>query len=169
MKTYKILKMKKDAYIRKKYYTFAHHIKKRMNYLKLPLDLSRTLNGQMQRCSYEESIAQHIMMLIVSRYGEVEGKEDYGSVIWDLEFNQVLKNADWEEKVRQSLEATITKYESRLKDIHVRVELTEVEEDVRNKFPNARQRVRVWVNGVMVRNDQQFNFNTHLYISPISQ
>lgn len=140
-----------------------------MNYLKLPLDLSRTLSGQMQRCSYEESIAQHIMMLIVSRYGEVEGKEDYGSVIWDLEFNQVLKNADWEEKVRQSLEATITKYESRLKDIHVRVELTEVEEDVRNKFPNARQRVRVWVNGVMVRNDQQFNFNTHLYISPISQ
>nr|WP_257876109.1 GPW/gp25 family protein [Prevotella intermedia] len=123
----------------------------------------------MQRCSYEESIAQHIMMLIVSRYGEVEGKEDYGSVIWDLEFNQVLKNADWEEKVRQSLEATITKYESRLKDIHVRVELTEVEEDVRNKFPNARQRVRVWVNGVMVRNDQQFNFSTHLYISPISQ
>ena len=123
----------------------------------------------MQRCSYEESIAQHIMMLIISRYGEVEGKEDYGSVIWDLEFNQVLKNADWEEKVRQSLEATITKYESRLKDIHVRVELTEVEEDVRNKFPNARQRVRVWVNGVMVRNDQQFNFNTHLYISPISQ
>ena len=140
-----------------------------MNYLKVPLDLSRTLNGQMQRCSYEESIAQHIMMLIISRYGEVEGKEDYGSVIWDLEFNQVLKNADWEEKVRQSLEATITKYESRLKDIHVRVELTEVEEDVRNKFPNARQRVRVWVNGVMVRNDQQFNFNTHLYISPISQ
>lgn len=140
-----------------------------MNYLKLPLDLSRTLNGQMQRCSYEESIAQHIMMLIISRYGEVEGKEDYGSVIWDLEFNQVLKNADWEEKVRQSLEATITKYESRLKDIHVRVELTEVEEDVRNKFPNARQRVRVWVNGVMVRNDQQFNFSTHLYISPISQ
>ena len=140
-----------------------------MNYLKLPLDLSSTLNGQMQRCSYEESIAQHIMMLIVSRYGEVEGKEDYGSVIWDLEFNQVLKNADWEEKVRQSLEATITKYESRLKDIHVRVELTEVEEDVRNKFPNARQRVRVWVNGVMVRNDQQFNFSTHLYISPISQ
>ena len=140
-----------------------------MNYLKLPLDLSRTLNGQMQRCSYEESIAQHIMMLIVSRYGEVEGKEDYGSVIWDLEFNQVLKNADWEEKVRQSLEATITKYESRLKDIHFRVALTEVEEDVRNKFPNARQRVRVWVNGVMVRNDQQFNFSTHLYISPISQ
>ena len=140
-----------------------------MNYLKLPLNLSRALNGQLKRCSYEESIAQHIMMLVVSRYGEVEGKEDYGSVIWDLEFNQVLRNSDWEETVRQSLEATIRKYESRLKDVHVRVELAEVEEDVRNKYPNARQRVRVWVNGIMVRNDQEFKFSTHLYISPISQ
>lgn len=140
-----------------------------MNYLKLPLDLSEGLHRQMQRCSYEESIAQHIMMLIVSRHGEVEGKEDYGSIIWDLEFNQVLKNADWEEEVRKSLEATITKYESRLKDIHVRAELTEVEEDIRNKYPNARQRVRLWVSGVMNRSDEQFNFSTHLYISPISQ
>lgn len=140
-----------------------------MNYLKLPLNLSGALNGQLKRCSYEESIAQHIMMLIVSRYGEVEGKEDYGSVIWDLEFNQVLRNSDWEETVRQSLEATIKKYESRLKNVQVRVELTEVEEDVRDKYPNARQRVRVWVSGIMIRNDQDFSFATHLYISPISQ
>lgn len=80
-----------------------------------------------------------------------------------------LKNEDWEDKVRQSLEATIIKYEPRLKDVHVRVELTEVEEDVRDKFPNARKRVRLWVSGLIVRNDQHFNFNTHLYISPISQ
>ena len=72
-------------------------------------------------------------------------------------------------KVRQSLEATITKYEPRLKDVEVRVELTEVEEDIRSKFPNARKRVRLWVKGLIVRNDQQFNFSTHLYISPISQ
>ena len=63
-----------------------------MNYLKLPLDLSGALNGQIQRCSYEESIAQHLMMLVVSRHGEVEGREDYGSIIWDLEFNQVLNH-----------------------------------------------------------------------------
>ena len=34
------------------------------------------------------------MMLVVSRHGEVEGREEYGSIIWDLEFNQVLKNED---------------------------------------------------------------------------
>jgi hypothetical protein len=49
------------------------------------------------------------------------------------------------------------------------VELAEAEEDIRNKYPNVRQRVRLWVNRVMNRNDHQFNFGTHLYISPISQ
>ncbi len=169
LNTYKILKIEKRCPFLLKIIYICTIFWCEMNYLKLPLDLSGALNGQIQRCSYEESIAQHLMMLVVSRHGEVEGREDYGSIIWDLEFNQVLKNEDWEDKVRRSLEATIIKYEPRLKDVHVRVELTEVEEDVRNKFPNARKRVRLWVSGLIVRNDQQFNFNTHLYISPISQ
>ena len=82
-----------------------------MEYLKLPLDLSSALEGKMERCSYAESIAQHIMTLIVSQYGEVESKDDYGSVIWNLEFNQTLFNQDWEEDVKKSLERTISEYE----------------------------------------------------------
>lgn len=140
-----------------------------MDYLKLPLDLSSALEGRMERCSNEESIAQHIMMLIVSHYGEVESKNDYGSIIWNLEYNQVVINNDWEENVKKSLEKTITKYERRLKDIRVQVDLTEVEEEIRNKYPNARRRVKIWIFGLLVANDRPFHFSTHLYISPISQ
>ena len=124
LNTYKILKIEKRCPFLLKIIYICTIFWCEMNYLKLPLDLSGALNGQIQRCSYEESIAQHLMMLVVSRHGEVEGREDYGSIIWDLEFNQVLKNEDWEDKVRRSLEATIIKYEPRLKDVHVRVELT---------------------------------------------
>ena len=116
-----------------------------MDYLKLPLDLSSALEGRMERCSNEESIAQHIMMLIVSHYGEVESKNDYGSIIWNLEYNQVVINNDWEENVKKSLE------------------------EIRNKYPNARRRVKIWVFGLLVANDRPFHFSTHLYISPISQ
>ena len=51
-------------------------------------------------CSYQESIAQHIMLLILSHHGEVIGREDFGSMIWDLEFNQLVKISDWEEGVK---------------------------------------------------------------------
>ncbi|EFB30480.1 putative lysozyme [Segatella oris F0302] len=140
-----------------------------MEYLKLPLDLSAALGGQLERCSYEESIAQNIMMMIVSKYGEAESKDDYGSVIWNLEYNQTVFNQDWEENVKKSLEKTIVKYEHRLKNIEVNVELTEVEEEIRNKYPNARRRVRIGVKGLLILNDNPFYFNTYLYISPLSQ
>lgn len=64
-----------------------------MSYLKIPIDLKAAVSGKLERCSYEESIAQQIMLLIVSRYGEVTGKESYGSVIWELEFSQLVKSA----------------------------------------------------------------------------
>ena len=137
--------------------------------IKLPLDLSAALGGQLERCSYEESIAQNIMMMIVSKYGEAESKDDYGSVIWNLEYNQTVFNQDWEENVKKSLEKTIVKYEHRLKNIEVNVELTEVEEEIRNKYPNARRRVRIGVRGLLILNDNPFYFNTYLYISPLSQ
>ena len=82
-----------------------------MDYLKIPLDLSVALKGTLARCSPEESIAQNIMLLIVSHPGEIFGKYEYGSIIWELEFNQLVKVRDWEETVRNSLVQSITAYE----------------------------------------------------------
>ena len=62
-----------------------------MTYLKMPLQLQSAVAKKLQRCSYQESIAQHIMLLILSHHGEVIGREDFGSMIWDLEFNQLVK------------------------------------------------------------------------------
>lgn len=37
-----------------------------MTYLKMPLQLQSAVAKKLQRCSYQESIAQHIMLLILS-------------------------------------------------------------------------------------------------------
>ena len=81
----------------------------------------------------------------------------------------IRRGRDWEENVKKSLERTISEYEHRLKDIKVHVELAEVEEEVRSKFPNARRRVRIGVKGILISNDKPFHFSTYLYISPLSQ
>ena len=48
-----------------------------MTYLKMPLQLqSAVAKENCKRCSYQESIAQHIMLLILSHHGEVIGRED---------------------------------------------------------------------------------------------
>ena len=37
-----------------------------MTYLKMPLQLQSAVAKKLQRCSYQESIAQHIMLLILT-------------------------------------------------------------------------------------------------------
>lgn len=142
-----------------------------MNYLKLPIDFSMLTRGmKVERCSKEESIAQNIMMIITSRYGEVVGRYDYGSDIWELEFSQLVKINEWEEQVRTSLVESINKYEKRLKNIKVEVLLSEVDDDFSNtKNSQIRRKAKITIKGIMVANEVPFNFSTLLYISPLSQ
>ncbi len=142
-----------------------------MDYLKLPLDFSSILNGKpLARCSVEESIAQNIMLLITSHNEEIIGKESFGSKIWDLEFNQLVKISEWEEQVRESLVQSITAHEKRLKDIEVEVLLSEIDDDFHhNRNSHIRRKAQISVHGKIRSNDIPFRFRTLLYISPLSQ
>lgn len=142
-----------------------------MKYLKLPIDFSTMLKGHgRNECTIEESIAQYIMMQITSRYGEVAGREDFGSDIWELEFNQLVKIYEWEETVRTSIIKTITKYEKRLTDIKVEVNLSEIYTDIDSKkYSEVRRKAVIDVYGVIVQTGVPFNFNTSIYVSPLSQ
>lgn len=139
-----------------------------MSYIKLPMNLHAAVDGKLKRCSYEESIAQQIMLLIVSHHGEVVGREDYGSAIWDLEFNQLVKINEWEEKVQVSLIKAIQLYEKRLKNVSVKVVLSEIE-DENKKNIHVRRKAQITVTGNIVSTDLPFHFNTLVYISPLSQ
>jgi phage baseplate assembly protein W len=142
-----------------------------MKHIKLPINFSSILKGnEPSYCSLEESIAQSIMMQITSRYGEVAGKPDFGSAIWELEFNQLVKVYEWEEKVKQSLIKTIDLYEKRLYDVDVNVSLSEFEnESSHKKRKEIRRKAEIFVNGKIIHQDLPFHFNTTIYISPLSQ
>ena len=142
-----------------------------MKYIKLPVDFSNMLQEKSQKkCSVEESIAQYIMMQITSRYGEIAGKNDFGSDIWELEFNQLVKIYEWEERVRVSLLNCITKYETRLTKISVNVSLSEIDTDIDSKkYSEVRRKAVISVTGNIVQTGIAFDFNTSLYVSPLSQ
>ena len=119
-------------------------------------------------CALEESIAQSIMMQTTCRYGEVEGRPDYGSAIWELEFNQLIRTHEWEEQVSNSLQASIQKHEKRLKNVDVSVHLSEVHTESKNHV-QVRKKAEIYVKGTIVFSEVPFHFNTILYISPITQ
>jgi len=142
-----------------------------MNYIKLPINFSDLVNGKpSQVCSYEESIAQYLMMMITSRYGEAVSRADFGSAIWELEFNQSVKVYEWEEEVQKSLEATIAKYESRLSDLKIDVALNQIDLDLNVDEPSqVRKQASISIEGKIKHSGTRFTFNTQLLVSPLSQ
>lgn len=142
-----------------------------MKYIKLPINFSDLVNGKSgQVCSYEESIAQYLMMMITSRYGEVVSRADFGSAIWELEFNQLVKVYEWEEQVQRSLEDTIAKYEPRLSDLKIDVVLDQIDLDLNVDEPSqVRKQASISVEGKIKHSGTRFTFNTQLLVSPLSQ
>ena len=143
-----------------------------MQYLKLPVNFMGILKeGKQEVCSFEESVAQYLMMMITSRYGEVVSRADFGSAIWELEFNQLVKVHEWEETVQKSLVDTITKYENRLTDLKVDVSLDEIDSNLDNidGRSEVRKQAYISVEGKLKHSGTRFTFNTQLLVSPLSQ
>jgi phage baseplate assembly protein W len=143
-----------------------------MKYIKLPINFSDLLKGNSKReCSYEESIAQYLMMMITARYGEVVSRTDFGSAIWELEFNQLVKVYEWEDKVQKSLEDTIAMYEHRLSDLKINVSLNEVDPSLNDihERSEVRKQASLSVEGIIKHSGTKFMFNTQLLVSPLSQ
>lgn len=122
------------------------------------------------KCSVNESIAQNIMMIITCRYGEVAGKSDFGCEIWELEFNQLIKIHEWEDIVESSILKSVSKYEKRIKNVKIKVSLKEVDDDIRSKsYSQVKRKAIINIAGNLIDRDDVFNFNTSIYVSPLSQ
>lgn len=139
-----------------------------MKYLKYPVNFKSLLKGSPGNfCKIEESIAYNIMMMITTSFGEIPETPKYGTVIWDLEFNQHIKKRDWEEMVKKSIYDVIAEFEKRLILSEVNISLDEI--DDKDLSSSIRRKVNIVVKGSIIESLIPFNFHTKLNISPISQ
>ncbi|ELY2018265.1 GPW/gp25 family protein [Flavobacterium psychrophilum] len=139
-----------------------------MKYLKYPLSFKSLVKGNNQNyCELEESIAYNIMLIITTSFGEIPEKPEYGTIIWDLEFNQHIKKRDWEELVKNSLFEAISINELRLNLTNITITLDEVNES--DLKLSIRRKANIIIDGILKNSLVPFNFHTKLNISPISQ
>ncbi|BFM45659.1 GPW/gp25 family protein [Flavobacterium sp. CFS9] len=139
-----------------------------MKYLKYPVNFKSLVRGSQDNfCKIEESIAYNIMMIITTSFGEIPEIPNYGSVIWDLEFNQHIKKRDWEDLVRKSLLKSIAEFERRLTLSEVTISLDEI--DNTELGSSIRRKANIVVKGDIIESLMPFSFHTKLNISPISQ
>ncbi|PDS23300.1 GPW/gp25 family protein [Flavobacterium branchiophilum] len=139
-----------------------------MKYIKYPISFDSLLKGVNKiQCEIQESIAYNIMLIVTTSFGEIPEMPNFGSIIWDLEFDQHINRRTWEETVKNSLFESISKNEHRLNLTSVVITLDDVED---NELKNSiRRKANIIVKGIIKNSLVSFDFHTKLNISPISQ
>lgn len=139
-------------------------------YYKTPLKLSNLLQGEdLPNCDLKESITKTLELIIMTRFGEHRHDPSFGCEIWDLDFELIVSENKWEEKLRQSLLKSITTHEHRLSDIQLAVSISEIEKShVLKQHAEIKKRVDIALTGTIQKTGEFFKFNNSLFLSPLA-
>jgi phage baseplate assembly protein W len=137
-------------------------------YYKLPLNLGGVLQKKdMPVCTLEESVSQHIHLLITTVLGENKDDPEYGCQLWESDFDIKASNNEVKERVEMAVRAAIVKYEKRLSQLRV-VAVVSQEELNMAAGRKVKKKIKVSVNGTLARNNNPFHYSSYFYVSPLS-
>lgn len=125
--------------------------------------------GSIETCDTGESIAHNIMLLITTKKGENRYDENYGNDVWNLEFDNAITSAVWENIFIKSLKRQIQEYEPRIvqPQIDAHIQFVEHSYDTR-EHTEIKKKVRIAINAKMEATGERFSFSTELFLSPMS-
>lgn len=140
-----------------------------LQYYSLPLALERVMRQQEHpRATLQQSVMQHLHLLLTTAFGEFPGDEHFGCGIWDHDFDNVTSAHKLKELIRQSLLKSIQEQEPRL--AHVRVELMILQEELAEGASSRRvkKRINISVTGVLQSTNEQLVFRDSFFVGPLS-
>src|SRR5690242_9493371 len=118
-------------------------------YYKLPLDFSRILQKKdLPDCNLEDSVAQHIHLLITTVLGENKDDPQYGCKLWDSDFDIRASNNEVKEQVETAVKASISRYERRLTQIRVMAVVSQ-EELTGLHTRKVKKKIKVTITGTL--------------------
>lgn len=141
-----------------------------ITYYQTPIRFSTLLEGNdLPGCDMRESITKTLELIIMTRFGEHRHDASFGCEIWDLDFELIVNENKWEEKLRQSLLKSITTHEQRLSEIHLALSITEIEKThLLKQHPEVKKRVDIALTGIIQKTGESFKFNNSLFLSPLA-
>ena len=135
-------------------------------YYRLPLDLSGIIERQaLPRCSLQESIAQHLYLMLTTHFGESRYEPEFGCQVWEQDF-EALTTIRWKDHVQQSIEQTIRTYEPRL--VRVRAQVAVMDFELKNVSQRIRKRLDVNITATLHHTNEPFAFQASLFVAPLS-
>lgn len=128
------------------------------------------LPAMLPKLPLANAIQQHIDLLLASRLGEYRYDPQMGSAVWAGDYAAVTNPTLWKGETEQTLASLIQRYETRISNASVAVDVDELEETDRDGVRcRARKRLTIRVNGTLPGIDESLPELTFtLYINPVA-
>lgn len=140
-----------------------------LQYFSLPFDFGKLMRQEEHpRVSIQQSVIQHLHLLLTTAFGEFSGDEDFGCGIWDHDFDNVTSAHKLKEIIRQSLLKSIQEKEKRLTGVRVDLLITQEEVPESTGMHSVKKRINITVTGMLLLTNERLNFRDSFYVGPLS-
>ncbi len=120
------------------------------------------------KCSLQQSIFNHIHLIITSAFGELKSDANFGCWIWENEFDNVTANNKIREQIKQSLLQALQNYEPRVKALRVEVFIRQEDVQAQATGRQVKKMLDISVTGKLAATMESFNYQDRFFTGPLS-
>lgn len=137
-------------------------------YYKLPFDYKKLTSGNdVTKVTIEESLAQFITVIVSTIFGEYKYDEEFGTIIWDTDFNLLANPNKLKDMIKESVHEKVNQYEKRLQVTEVTLGVSENTLSYETKI-RVKKRLDIVVYGIIKNTNQPYYFKSAYYLAPFS-
>jgi len=140
-----------------------------LEFYSLPLVVDRIMHKQEHaRCSLQQSVIQHLHLLLITAFGEFPADEGFGCGIWDHDFDNVTSAHKLKEFIRQSLVQSVQLHEKRLGNVRVEILLRQEEVPEGAGGHRVKKKIDITISGILLSTNERFNYRDSFFVGPLS-
>lgn len=137
-------------------------------FYKLPIDFGSIVQKkELEKTSLEHSIAQQIILLATTTFGECKFDETYGSKIWEIDFDLLMNENTLKEIISKTMKQSLSQHEKRIKVNDIKIELSETKFLVKD-VNRAKKRVDIIIEATVKSTNRPFDFRGYFFVGPLS-
>lgn len=137
-------------------------------FYKLPIDFNSVIQKkELEKTSIEHSIAQQIILLATTTFGECKFDETFGSKIWEIDFDLLMNENTLKEIISKTMKQSLLFHEKRIKVNELKVELSEAMYLV-DDVSRAKKKVDIIIEATIKSTNRTFDFRGYFFVGPLS-
>ena len=137
-------------------------------FYKLPIDFNAIVQKkELEKTSIEHSVAQQIILLATTTFGECKFDETFGSKIWEIDFDLLMNEDTLKGIISKTMKQSLLFHENRIKVNELIVELSESSYLI-DDVSRAKKRVDIIVEATIKSTNRNFDFRGYFFVGPLS-